>query len=125
MTLLDGGDAQVIATAGTAAVLHDAGVTDVKAVLKVHEGRPNVGDLVKNGKVQMMIISTTSGDPNDRKDGRNLRRLGVALKVPLVTTVAGARATAGALRAMKAGALEAGSLQEYFADERKKIVDWI
>lgn len=116
---------RVIATGGTAAAMEAGGVNGIETVLKVHEGRPNVSDLLQNKKVQMMIMSTTPGCVNDLKDGRDLRRLGIVLKVPLVTTVAGAKATCGALRALKAGALQTDSLQNYFAEERKQIKEWV
>lgn len=45
--------------------------------------------------------------------------------MPLVTTVAGAQATAGALKAMAAGELESMTLQEYFGEERAKVKDFV
>ena len=47
----------------------------------------------QNGDIVMMMITST-GDETDVRDGKNLRRLSLGLKVPIVTTVAGARATA-------------------------------
>ena len=47
----------------------------------------------QNGDIVMMMITST-GDETDVRDGKNLRRLALGLKVPIVTTVAGARATA-------------------------------
>ena len=49
----------------------------------------------QNGDIVMMMITST-GDETDVRDGKNLRRLALGLKVPIVTTVAGARATAQA-----------------------------
>ncbi len=49
----------------------------------------------QNGDIVMMMITST-GDETDVNDGKNLRRLALGLKVPIVTTVAGARATAQA-----------------------------
>ena len=53
---------------------------------------------MKNGDIQMMII-TTAGDESDVRDGRELRRAALAQKVPIITTIAAARAT-GARRRM-------------------------
>lgn len=55
---------------------------------------PEAGVRVRqNGDIVMMMITST-GDETDVRDGKNLRRLALGLKVPIVTTVAGARATA-------------------------------
>ena len=108
----------VMATFHTAAALRAAGI-DVQDVLKIQEGRPNAGDMLKNGEIQMMFV-TSAGDEADVRDGRDLRRLALAAKVPLITTVAGAKATTQALRGMKEdGGLEQVPLQDYFYSERK------
>eukprot|EP00898_Chlorokybus_atmophyticus_P005925 jgi/Chlat1/6333/Chrsp44S05892 len=109
---------KLVATSGTATVLYENGV-ECSTVLKIHEGRPNAGDLVTTGKIQMMII-TSSGDERDLKDGRNLRRLALAYKVPLVTTVAAANATLQAIQGMKAGPIEMTPLQDFFNVEKAK-----
>ena len=109
----------ILATYHTAAVLRREGVQNVQSVLKIQEGRPNAGDMLKNGEIQMMFV-TTAGDEADVRDGRDLRRLALAAKVPLITTVAGAKATVQALRGMKeGGGLEQVPLQDYFYSERK------
>ena len=79
----------VVATAGTAAALRSAGVP-CSDVLKIQEGRPNAADLMRNGDVALMLITST-GDEPDVRDGRDLRRLALSLKIPIVTTLAGAR----------------------------------
>ena len=81
----------VIATRGTAAHLQENGV-DAEVVLKIQEGRPNASDLLKNKDISMMFITST-GKEVDVADGRSLRRLALALKVPIITTMAGANAT--------------------------------
>lgn len=81
----------IIATRGTAAALKEGGV-DAEVVLKIQEGRPNASDLMKNNDINMMFITST-GNEEDVRDGRNLRRLALALKVPIITTLAGAKAT--------------------------------
>ena len=103
----------ILATQNTAKVLTANGVPNVETILKIQEGRPNAGDLLKNGDIQMMFI-TTAGDEADVRDGRDLRRLALGAKVPLITTVAGANATVQALRGMKDGGLEQIPLQDYF-----------
>lgn len=51
------------------------------------------------------LLLPLSGDEADLRDGKELRRLALQLSIPTVTTVAGAKATAAALRAMRAGPL--------------------
>ena len=81
----------VIATRGTAAHLQKSGV-EAEVVLKIQEGRPNASDLLKNKDISMMFITST-GKEVDVADGRDLRRLALACKVPIITTMAGANAT--------------------------------
>ena len=54
------------------------------------------------------------GKEVDVIDGKNLRRLALAYKVPIITTVAGAKATTSALAGMKKGPLHQVPLQDYF-----------
>lgn len=50
----------ILSTGGTGKHLKANGV-DCEVVLKIQEGRPNIGDLVKNGEVAMMLITSTGG----------------------------------------------------------------
>lgn len=61
-----------------------------------------------------MMIITTAGDEADVRDGKELRRTALAHKVPIITTVAAAKATVQALREMSKGTLEQVPLQDYF-----------
>ena len=79
----------LIATAGTAAALQADGLT-VETVLKVHEGRPNIEDAIRSGRIQL-IINTPIGR-QAAHDDRYLRRAALDYAVPTVTTLAAARA---------------------------------
>ncbi len=103
---------KLIATAGTQQVLDEQGV-ESEVVLKIHEGRPHIGDNIKNQEVQL-IINTPSG-AKAQIDDRVLRRTALAYKVPIVTTIAGARATASAIRSLKSHPLDVKALQDYDA----------
>ena len=86
---------ELVATSGTAAVLRESGI-DVEVVNKVTEGRPDISDLVKNKRVDL-IINTTEG----RKaiaDSAIIRRLALQHKVCYTTTLTGGEAIAIALR---------------------------
>ena len=60
------------------------------------------------------MVVTSSGDEADMRDGREIRRTAVGLKVPLVTTIAGAKATAAAVGVLQEGKLEMAPLQDFF-----------
>jgi carbamoyl-phosphate synthase large subunit len=101
---------KLVATTGTQKVLEAAGF-EVALVLKLHEGRPNVLDLIKNRQVQL-ILNTPSGS-DAHADGRLIRRLALAYKIPLITTIAGAKATAAALRSLQSQTMDVKAIQDY------------
>ncbi|KAK4375999.1 hypothetical protein RND71_006676 [Anisodus tanguticus] len=103
---------EIIATSGTARVLELEGMP-VERVLKMHEGRPHAADLIANGQIQLMVI-TSSGDALDQIDGRKLRRMALSYKIPVITTVAGALATADAIKSLKCNKIKMTALQDYF-----------
>ncbi|WP_404785658.1 carbamoyl-phosphate synthase large subunit [Altericista sp. CCNU0014] len=101
---------KAIATTGTRKVLQDAGLA-VELVFKLHEGRPHVLDWIKNSEVQL-ILNTPSGE-EAQADGRLIRRSALTYKVPIVTTIAGAKATAAAIRALQSAPLDVKAIQDY------------
>jgi carbamoyl-phosphate synthase large subunit len=101
----------LIATAGTAASLHEAGVP-VTRINKVYEGQPHVVDAMINGEVQLMINTTAEG-AQTRADSFSLRRTALMQEIPYYTTIAGARAAVEAIAALQSGSLEVASLQSY------------
>jgi carbamoyl-phosphate synthase large subunit len=100
----------VVATVGTKHALKEHGL-DVELVLKLHEGRPHVLDSIKNQQIQL-IINTPSGE-EARADGRLIRRTALAYKIPIITTIAGAKATAAAIRSLQSQPLGVKALQDY------------
>ncbi|MGL5082202.1 MAG: carbamoyl-phosphate synthase large subunit [Microcoleaceae cyanobacterium] len=102
---------KVIATVGTRRALWENGV-QVDLELKLHEGRPNILDSIKNGNVQL-CINTPSGE-DARADGILIRRTALAYKIPLITTIAGAKATVAAIRALQSGSFEVKAIQDYY-----------
>lgn len=101
---------QVVATAGTRQVLQDAGL-EVELVLKLHEGRPHVLDWIKNEKIQL-ILNTPFGE-EAQADGRLIRRTALTYKIPTITTIAGAKATAAAIHTLQSQPLTVKALQDY------------
>jgi carbamoyl-phosphate synthase large subunit len=100
----------VYSTSGTATALENAGVP-VARLNKVNEGRPNVLDMLKNGEIAL-IINTPAG-PVARQDEVKIRTTALYQRVPVMTTLAAARATLLALRSLKSKELGVKSLQEY------------
>ncbi len=102
---------KVTATMGTRSFFWDQGVK-VDLELKLHEGRPNILDAIKNENVQLCII-TPSGE-EARADGILIRRSALAYKIPIITTIAGAKATVEAIRSLKSQPVEVKALQDYY-----------
>ncbi|WP_414586303.1 carbamoyl-phosphate synthase large subunit [Scytonema sp. PCC 10023] len=100
----------VMATDGTRRVLHEHRL-DVELVLKLHEGRPHVLDAIKNHRIQL-IINTPSGE-EAQSDGRLIRRTALAYKIPIITTIAGAKAIVAAIRSLQNTTLDVKVIQEY------------
>jgi carbamoyl-phosphate synthase large subunit len=99
------------ATRGTAARLREAGLA-VSVVNKVLEGRPHCVDAIRSGEIQL-VINTAAG-AQSAADSFDIRRSALTHGVPHYTTIAGARAAAHAIAAMRTGALEVAPLQAYF-----------
>lgn len=102
----------LVATSGTYHTLDQAGVA-VKPILKIHEGRPHVGDALKNQDIQL-IVNSPIGEAA-QEDDRILRRTALDYKIPTVTTIAGARATLAAIRSLKDNQLTVKALQDHLA----------
>lgn len=104
---------RVVATSGTRKALQENGVDNVELVLKLHEGRPHVVDWIKNNWIQF-IINTPSGEES-QADGRMIRRTALDYKLPIITTIAGAKATVAAIRSLQSEPLDVKALQDYIA----------
>jgi carbamoyl-phosphate synthase large subunit len=101
----------LVATSGTARKLSEAGVP-VKAVNKVQEGRPDIVDEMRSGRIQ--LVFNTSEGAQAIADSFSLRRTALTNNIPYYTTVAGARAAVQAIGALREGCLEVAPLQSYF-----------
>ncbi len=102
---------RLAATAGTATFLKDHGFT-VESVRRAAEGSPSTVDLLREGAVQLVIVTTQIGDAMAVRDSAEMRRAALENGVPYFTTVAGARAAAAAIRALRAGKIEPLALQD-------------
>ena len=101
----------VIATAGTSNLLNDNGVF-AKSIFKVGEGRPSIVDAVKNNEIDIIINTPFGGAA--REDEYEIGRSAIRYKVPVFTTISGAKAAVRAIQTIKLGDFEYRSLQEIF-----------
>jgi carbamoyl-phosphate synthase large subunit len=102
---------QLVATRGTAAAISAAGLT-VRAVNKVKDGRPHIGDMVKAGEIQL-VFTTVDETRSAIADSRHIRAAALANRVTYYTTMAGCEA---ATEALKHGSdLSVQSVQELHA----------
>ncbi len=102
----------IMATGGTTKYLREQGI-EVEYVKKVHEGRPNIVDAMKNGDVQL-VFNTTAGKQS-LKDSFSLRRTALTQKIPYFTTAAAARATVQSIREISKDDYRVESLQSIAA----------
>ncbi len=102
---------KIVATAGTQKALQADGIKDVDLILKLHEGRPHVVDSIKNNEIQL-IINTPTGEES-QTDAQLIRRMALDYRLPIITTIAGAKATVAAIRSLQSEPLEVKALQEY------------
>ncbi|WP_260704912.1 carbamoyl-phosphate synthase large subunit [Edaphobacter flagellatus] len=109
----------LVATHGTAAVLEEAGLQPER-VYKVKEGRPNVVDFIKGGRIQL-IINTPRGQ-DTFFDEKAIRRAAVLARIPTITTLAAARAAAEGIAALQRGTLNVIALQELHASRSEVTV---
>jgi carbamoyl-phosphate synthase large subunit len=101
---------KLVATQGTAQALTSNGM-EVTVVRKVHEGRPNVVDLIKNGGIQL-IMNTPAGK-GPRSDDFQIRRTAVVYNVPCITTLSACAAAANGIETLRKKEIHVKTLQEY------------
>jgi len=105
---------KILATKGTQKALADADIVS-EFVYKLNEGRPNIIDLVTNGKIDLMI--NTPASASEHVDDSDLRKTAIKKKVPYITTIAAAKATASGIKSMSLpGCGVVKSLQELHAE---------
>lgn len=98
------------ATKGTSAFLKAHGVTAM-SINKLHEGRPNIEDAIKNGEIQL-VINTPAGRVSEYDDSY-IRRAAIKYKVPYITTTAAAMAAVHGIAVRLETCDGVKSLQEY------------
>ena len=100
----------IMATEGTKRFLEENGV-ECEFVKKVHEGRPNIVDAIKNGVISL-VINTPAGKQSEFDDSY-IRKNAIKYKVPYITTTSAALAATKGIKDRRNGAYKVKSLQEY------------
>jgi len=104
---------RIKATEGTHKYLTKNGI-ECERVLKLHEGRPNIVDAIKNKEAQL-VINTPKGK-SSKEDDSYIRKAAIRYKIPYITTLAAATAAARGIRAFLKGGGTVKSLQRHHAD---------
>ena len=99
-----------VSTEGTAKFLNENGI-EAKTTLRISEGRPNVADLIKNGKIQLVINTPLGLIP--RRDENGIRSEAVLHSVPVITTLGSAFAALQGIRSIQEKKFSVKSLQDY------------
>ena len=102
---------KIMATYGTALALKSSDI-EVEVLPKLHEGRPNIIDFIKDNKVSL-IINTALGK-STKADDMKIRSQAILYNVPLITTLSGAQASVNGIENLiRKPGITVKSIQEY------------
>lgn len=101
---------KIYATSGTAAALEKSGIK-VARLSKIAEGRPNILDFMRDGKIQLVINTPSGRIP--RQDEVKIRSQVILYNIPYTTTISGAQATVNGIEVLLKKGLSVRSLQDY------------
>jgi carbamoyl-phosphate synthase large subunit len=104
---------KIITTGGTKVFLEKHGIESV-SIKKVHEGRPNIVDAIKNKEINL-VVNTPAGKLSEHDDSY-IRKNAIKYKIPYITTTSAALAATKGIKERKNGEYKVKSLQEYHAD---------
>jgi len=103
------------ATNGTQRFLSEHGI-EAERISKMHEGRPNIVDGIKNGEIQL-VINTPTGKLS-KYDDSYIRKAAISYRIPYITTLAAALAASRGIARFRLGQGAVRCLQEYHSDIR-------
>ena len=105
----------VFTTSGTRDLLASHSV-DTRLIRKISEGaRPNILDKIANGEIDLIINTPTH--TGAQTDEGQIRAMAVGARIPMITTITGARAAVLAIEALRGGTWQVAALQDYFKSE--------
>jgi carbamoyl-phosphate synthase large subunit len=103
----------IISTGGTRKFLAEHGI-EAKHILKVHEGRPNIVDAIKNGEINL-VVNTPAGRLSEYDDSY-IRKNAIKYKIPYITTTSAALSSTNGIKERQNGAYKVKSLQDYHSE---------
>jgi carbamoyl-phosphate synthase large subunit len=105
---------RIIATSGCYDMITKAGIPAEK-IFKIYEGRPNIADQIANGEIQLLV--NTPAGKTSASDDSYIRKSAIKHRIPYITTMAAAKASAEGIRALiENKQFGVKSLQAYHAD---------
>ncbi|MBR1863123.1 MAG: carbamoyl-phosphate synthase large subunit [Ruminococcus sp.] len=105
---------KILATGKSYELIKNAGIPAEK-IFKLYEGRPNIADQIANGEIQL-IINTPAGKTSVHDDSY-IRKAAIKHRIPYITTMAAAKASAEGIKAIKQNThFGVKSLQAHHAD---------
>ncbi|MCK4994506.1 MAG: carbamoyl-phosphate synthase large subunit [Candidatus Omnitrophica bacterium] len=108
---------KIYATEGTSQYLKKNGTNSFQ-VKKLHEGRPNIVDAVKNKEINL-IINTPMGR-SGKSDDSYIRIMAIQQKIPYITSMAAVVASVGAIEAVQKTSIVPKALQSYYKEDQEK-----
>ncbi|MBN1871510.1 MAG: carbamoyl-phosphate synthase large subunit [Candidatus Omnitrophica bacterium] len=108
---------KIYATSGTSEFLTKNKINNIE-IKKLHEGRPNIADAIKNKEIKL-IINTPAGRASQYDDSY-IRIMAIQYKLPYITTIAAAEASAEGIEAAKKSKIAPRSLQDYYKILKRK-----
>ncbi|MBN2274720.1 MAG: carbamoyl-phosphate synthase large subunit [Bacteroidales bacterium] len=103
----------ILATGGTKVFLEQNGIP-AKAIKKVHEGRPNIVDAIKNKEINL-VVNTPAGKQSEYDDSY-IRKNAIKYKIPYITTTSAATAATKGIKERQNGDYKVKSVQKYHSD---------
>jgi carbamoyl-phosphate synthase large subunit len=100
----------ILSTAGTKQFLEKHGIASI-LILKVHEGRPNIVDAIKNGEINL-VVNTPAGRLSEYDDSY-IRKNAIKYKIPYITTTSAALSSTNGIKERQIGEYKVRSLQDY------------
>jgi carbamoyl-phosphate synthase large subunit len=104
---------KILSTGGTRQFLNDNGIHS-ELILKVHQGRPNIVDAIKNKEIDL-VVNTPAGRLSEYDDSY-IRKNAIKYKVPYITTTSAAFSATEGIKERQNGEYRVKSIQDYHSE---------
>ena len=103
----------ILSTGGTRQFLQENGIP-CELILKVHQGRPNIVDAIKNKEIDL-VVNTPAGRLSEYDDSY-IRKNAIKYKIPYITTTSAALSATEGIKERQNGEYKVKSIQEYHSE---------